>query len=63
MDPEEIFPQGSKAPQTRDIVARTIGLGSGKQWDKLEYIAERNFELLNMETVEKRLSLIVAAQP
>jgi len=42
IDPVENFPQG----KTRDIVAQTIGLGSGKQWDKLEYVAEHTPELL-----------------
>ena len=46
MDPGQNFAQGSRAPRTRDIVARTIGLGSGKQWDKLEYIAGHNPKLL-----------------
>lgn len=32
--------------KTRDVVARTIGLGSGKQWDKLEYVAENKPALL-----------------
>jgi ParB/RepB/Spo0J family partition protein len=38
----EILPQ----EKTRDMVARSIGLGSGKQWDKLEYVAEYLPELL-----------------
>jgi N6-adenosine-specific RNA methylase IME4 len=33
--------------KTRDNIARTIGLGSGRQWDKLEYVAEHNPQLLN----------------
>jgi N6-adenosine-specific RNA methylase IME4 len=33
--------------KTRDLVARTIGLGSGRQWDKLEYVAEHKPQLLN----------------
>jgi N6-adenosine-specific RNA methylase IME4 len=33
-------PPPSNAGKTRDIIARAIGLGSGKQWDRLEYIAE-----------------------
>ena len=28
------------AGRTRDIIARAIGLSSGRQWDRLEYIAE-----------------------
>lgn len=43
IDPVENFPQG----KTRDIIAQSIGLGSGKQWDKLEYVAEHKPELLN----------------
>ena len=39
----EIFPQREKG-HTRDIIARAIGLGSGRQWDKLEYVAEGTFE-------------------
>jgi len=37
--PVENFPPVSHG-KTRDIVARTIGLGSGKQWRKLQYVAE-----------------------
>ena len=42
IDPVDNVPQG----KTRDIVAQTIGLGSGKQWDKLSYIGEHKPELL-----------------
>jgi len=31
----ENFPPRGKQGKTRDIVAQSIGLGSGKQWDKL----------------------------
>ena len=44
--PEENFPQ-VRAPQSRDIIAQSIGLGSGRQWDKLEYVAEHKPQLLN----------------
>ena len=37
---QEILPEGFR-PQTRDRVAMAIGLGSGRQWDKLSYVAER----------------------
>ena len=33
--------------KTRDIIAQSIGLGSGRQWDKLEYVAEHKPQLLN----------------
>jgi len=36
--PVEKLPPVSQG-KTRDIVAKTIGLGSGKQWDKLKYVA------------------------
>ena len=36
----ENFPPPSDAGKTRDTIARAIGLGSGRQWDKLEYIAK-----------------------
>lgn len=39
----ENFPPFEK---TRDAIAEAIGLGSGKQWDKLEYVAEHSPELL-----------------
>lgn len=32
--------------KTRDIVAKTIGLGSGRQWDKLSFVGESKPELL-----------------
>ncbi len=37
---QELLPEGFR-PQTRDRVAMAIGLGSGRQWDKLSYVAER----------------------
>lgn len=40
----EYFPQ--ETSKTRDKVAEAIGLGSGRQWDKLEEIAETAPELL-----------------
>lgn len=39
----EKFPPFDK---TRDAIAEAIGLGSGKQWDKLEYVAGHQPELL-----------------
>ena len=44
---EEIFPQRLREPQTRDRVAEAIGLGSGKQWDKLEKVAQARPDLLS----------------
>jgi N6-adenosine-specific RNA methylase IME4 len=41
---KEIFPERG---QSRDIIAQSIGLGSGRQWDKLEYVAEHKPQLLN----------------
>ncbi|MDD5511929.1 MAG: MT-A70 family methyltransferase [Dehalococcoidales bacterium] len=41
----ENFPQAEG--RTRDIIAQSIGLGSGRQWDKLEYVAEHKPQLLN----------------
>ena len=41
-DPCENFHRG----RTTDNVASSIGLGSGKQWDKLDFIAEHKPELL-----------------
>lgn len=43
-DPTEIFPEGQG--ETRNIVANAIGLGSGKQWEKLGYVADHKPELL-----------------
>ena len=43
----ENFPPPSKASKARDIIAQSIGLGSGRQWDKLEYVAEHKPQLLN----------------
>lgn len=43
---KEKFPYPDQLGQSRDIVAKTIGLGSGKQWDKLKYVAEHKPELL-----------------
>ena len=40
----ENFPQAEG--RTRDIIAKTIGLGNGRQWDKLEYVAEASPQLL-----------------
>jgi len=42
---KETYPQ--REGQTRDIVAEKIGLGSGKQWDKLKVVAENKPELLD----------------
>jgi ParB family chromosome partitioning protein len=43
----EILPQALKPEtKTRDIVARDIGLGSGKQWDKLKAIGKAKPESL-----------------
>ncbi len=47
VDPTENLPQGRTDRETRTQIAQTIGLGSGKQWDKLEYVAEHKPELLN----------------
>jgi N6-adenosine-specific RNA methylase IME4 len=48
---EATFKESSSAKkresQTRDKVAEAIGLGSGKQWDKLEFIAEHKPDLLS----------------
>ena len=41
----ENFPQAEGT--TRDIIAQSIGLGSGRQWDKLEYVAEHKPQLLS----------------
>jgi hypothetical protein len=43
--PVEIFPQ-EMLTKTRDAVAKAIGLGSGRQWDKLDYIHTYNPGLL-----------------
>ena len=62
--------QGSELPvkenlpergQTRDIVAQTIGLGSGKQWDKLKYVAEHQPELVSQINATSDKSLTVNA--
>lgn len=45
LDPVENFPQGATG-KARDAVAQAIGLGSGRQWDKLDYVAEHKPELL-----------------
>lgn len=42
---KEQFPECERG-QVRDLVAEKIGLGSGKQWDKLKYVAENNPGLL-----------------
>lgn len=42
----EILPPPLQHGKTRDIVAKTIGLGSGKQWDKLQYVAQQKPDLL-----------------
>lgn len=34
------------ARESASAVANTIGIGSGKQWDKLKYVAEHKPELL-----------------
>jgi N6-adenosine-specific RNA methylase IME4 len=44
----ENFPQPKEGSgKTRDGIAKTIGLGSGRQWDKLEYVAKHKPELLS----------------
>lgn len=44
---EDNCPQCSeRSPQARDMVAKAIGLGSGRQWDRLSEIAEKKPELL-----------------
>ena len=35
-----------RAPRSSDIVAQTIGLGSGRQWDRLKEVAEKAPDLL-----------------
>jgi len=42
----ESFPPPTDSGKTRDVVASTIGIGSGRQWDKLKYVAEHKPELL-----------------
>ena len=34
-------PRNEVEPKTRDAVAAKIGIGSGKQWDKLKGITEK----------------------
>lgn len=64
----KIFLKVSGPPETRDIIAQTIGLGSGKQWDKLEYIGEkapdpRLGELIKQEQEAGRLATSKTGRP
>lgn len=38
--PGEIFPQGVRAPRSRDKVAEKVGIGSGRQYDKAKKVWE-----------------------
>ena len=50
---KENFPESDRG-QARDIVAQTIGLGSGKQWDKLAYVHQHKPSLLPQIKPESR---------
>ncbi|MBU1067080.1 ParB N-terminal domain-containing protein [Patescibacteria group bacterium] len=54
---ENLPPREPDERKTRDRVARAIGLGSGRQWDKLNFVADHKPELLpNIRPGKRSLS-------
>jgi ParB family transcriptional regulator, chromosome partitioning protein len=60
-DIQENFPECRRG-QTRDIVAKQVGFGSGKQYEKAKYIAEHAGEELIRQLDEKAISIHAAYQ-